>query len=217
MAVAVAVRQVVAALAPLLVHWSAAHSMSLVYGRPVPGWPQSIRPLAALSILALAAGVVGCPPPVTDPLLDWPVADASPRDAASSGPDAAPIDTGVATDASRPADAAVPTDASFADAASTDTGATDAAILEVAVASDATGLDAAILEVAVLDVAFPDAKVPHPDASMVDAGPIDAGMPYDAPDFTLPDSNPSSLTHGQMRSVAGTTGKVLIIYFVSFT
>lgn len=41
--------------------------------------------------------------------------------------------------------------------------------------------------------------------------------PYPAPDFSLPDFNPYSDTWNDHRSPAAETGKVLVIYFASFS
>mgnify|MGYP006306286285 CR=1 FL=1 len=54
------------------------------------------------------------------------------------------------------------------------------------------------------------------DASYEDAALEDVGPTY-APDFALTDLNPGSPTYGEERRLADETGKVLIIYFASYT
>lgn len=45
-------------------------------------------------------------------------------------------------------------------------------------------------------------------------GPVD---PYPAPDFSLPDFNPHSASWNDNRSPADETGKVLVLYFASYS
>ncbi len=45
-------------------------------------------------------------------------------------------------------------------------------------------------------------------------GPVD---PYSAPDFSLPDFNPYSSTWNDIRSPSEEVGKVLVVYFASFS
>jgi len=45
-------------------------------------------------------------------------------------------------------------------------------------------------------------------------GPVE---PYPAPDFSLPDFNPYSSTWNDLRSPSEETGKVLVVYFASFS
>jgi hypothetical protein len=40
--------------------------------------------------------------------------------------------------------------------------------------------------------------------------------PYPAPNFTLVDSNPSSSTYHDVRTLSGVRGKVIILFFISF-
>jgi hypothetical protein len=54
------------------------------------------------------------------------------------------------------------------------------------------------------------AGCPDPDGG----GPVD---PYAAPDFSLPDFNPHSSTWNDDRSPTDETGKVLIVYFASYS
>lgn len=45
-------------------------------------------------------------------------------------------------------------------------------------------------------------------------GPVE---PYPAPDFSLPDFNPYSATWNDHRSPSEEAGKVLVVYFASFS
>jgi hypothetical protein len=45
-------------------------------------------------------------------------------------------------------------------------------------------------------------------------GPVE---PYAAPDFSLPDFNPYSSTWNDLRSPSEEGGKVLVVYFASFS
>lgn len=59
-----------------------------------------------------------------------------------------------------------------------------------------------------------DATGEDPEWDLPDLGEIPVTF---APDFSLEDLNPDSPTYGWMRSVSGTRGKVIVIYFGSFS
>ena len=66
---------------------------------------------------------------------------------------------------------------------------------------------------------------PQPDAaSLPDAAPTpdsasipDAAVTWNAPDFTLEDLNPNSPSYQQNRTLSDNLGKVMVIYFASYT
>lgn len=63
-----------------------------------------------------------------------------------------------------------------------------------------------------------DGNTDPQDSSGTDSNIADlSANPKPAPDFALTDRNPSSPTYNQQRKLSETKGRVVLIYFVSFT